>query len=136
MSSTGPNNSPDEQSKDFEYDAFLSYASAAAPFCADFALRLRSQGVRVWFDQWELKPGDNPKARLNDGLRKSRKMIAVWEPEYFSDEAVRAMAESLVRQYSDTLKSERPLIPAEAMTAKSSSGMPIAGNCFRRSQEI
>jgi len=33
------------------------------------AERLHKDGLRVWFDEWELKPGDSIPAKIEDGLR-------------------------------------------------------------------
>ncbi|MGH9802458.1 MAG: TIR domain-containing protein, partial [Blastocatellia bacterium] len=74
------------------------------------AERLRSSGVRVWFDIWELQPGDHIK-RLNDSLKHSRKVVAVWTPNYFRDDKVWTLAESYAKQDKDLLARERPLIP-------------------------
>jgi hypothetical protein len=59
-----------------DYDAFLSHASEDKAWCERLAERLRDEGVRVWFDGWELQPGDHLLVRVNDGLRRSRKLIA------------------------------------------------------------
>ncbi len=93
-----------------EYDLFLSYATEDRPWAEMLAERLRSEGVRVWFDQWELQPGDHVK-KLNDGLKHSRKVVAVWTPAYFRDDKVWTLAESYAKQSPDVLARERPLIP-------------------------
>ena len=62
-------------SPEFEYDAFLSYASEDGEWCEKLAGRLRDEGVRVWFDKWETQPGDHVLARRTKGTEKSRKMI-------------------------------------------------------------
>jgi len=96
---------------DQEYDIFLSHASEDAAWCETLAERLRNEGVRVWFDQWKLQPGDNLLARLNDGLAKSRKMIAVWSANYFRDGKVWALVESFSQLHGDPLSQDRPIIP-------------------------
>jgi hypothetical protein len=63
--------------RDFEYDVFLSHASEDTAWCRTLAERLRNEGARVWFDEWELKPGDHLLARLNEGMGNSRTTIAV-----------------------------------------------------------
>jgi hypothetical protein len=97
--------------REFEYDVFLSHASEDTAWCETLAERLRNDGVRVWFDRWELKPGDHLEARINDGLEKSRKMVAAWSKNYFRDGKVWTLAESYSQQHPDTLARERPLIP-------------------------
>lgn len=93
-----------------EYDLFLSYATEDREWATMLAERLRSSGVRVWFDVWELQPGDHIK-KLNDGLKHSRKVVAVWTTNYFRDDEVWTLAESYAKQDKDLLARERPLIP-------------------------
>ena len=97
--------------QDFKYDVFLSHAREDTAWCEKLAERLRNEGVHVWFDEWELKPGDHLLARLNEGLRQSRKMVAVWSASYFRDDKFWTLAEAFSQQHSDMLASERPLIP-------------------------
>ena len=94
-----------------DYDLFLSHASEDKDWCEMLAERLRTEGVRVWFDGWELKPGDNLNARIDDGLEQSRKIVAVWTTNYFRDDKVWTLAESYAKQNNDVLARERPLIP-------------------------
>ncbi len=42
----------------FSYDVFLSHSSKDKPVVRAVAERLRADGLRVWFDAWELRPGD------------------------------------------------------------------------------
>ncbi len=95
----------------FDYDVFLSHASEDAAWCEQLAERLRNEGVRVWFDKWQLKPGHNIDDRINDGLEKSRKLVAVWTEHYFADRKVWTLAESYAKQHEDVLGRERLLIP-------------------------
>ena len=94
-----------------EYDVFLSYATEDREWAQMLAERLRSSGVRVWFDEWELQSGDHGYTKLNDGLKYSRKLVAVWTPNYFRDDKVWTLAESYAKQDKDLLARERPLIP-------------------------
>ena len=94
-----------------EFDVFLSHASEDAAWCEQLAERLRNEGVRVWFDRWQLQPGDHLLARLNEALKQSRKMVAVWSACYFADQKVWTLAEGFAQQQPDVLARERPLIP-------------------------
>lgn len=98
--------------QDLQYDVFLSHASEDTAWCEMLATRLRNLGVRVWFDQWELRPGDHLEARLNTALKQSRKMVAVWTPSYFADHKLWTYAEAFSQLHPDPLASERRLIPA------------------------
>jgi hypothetical protein len=97
--------------QDFAYDVFLSHASEDTAWCERLAERLRNEGVRVWFDKWELHPGDHLLARVNEALQTSRKMVAVWSASYFHDNKVWTLTESFSQQHADVLARERPLIP-------------------------
>jgi len=111
MSDTSQPDARPEPEGEPTYDLFLSHAGEDTAWCEDLANRLRNEGVRVWFDRWEVRPGDHLVARLNDGLEKSRKVVAVWSRAYFRDDKVWTLAESYSRQHPDVLARDRPLIP-------------------------
>lgn len=93
-----------------DYDAFLSPASEDKPWCEQLAMRLRDEGVRVWFDAWELQPGDHLLVYLNDGLRRSRKLIAVWTHNYCHDAKVWTIAKVFSQPHPNLLAQERPIV--------------------------
>ncbi len=99
------------QGQEFKYDLFLSHASEDKEWCEMLAERLRNHGVRVWFDGWELQAGDHLEGRIDDGLEKSRKLVAVWTSNYFREDKVWTLAESYAQHDKDVLARERPLIP-------------------------
>ena len=43
----------------FTYDVFLSHNSKDKPRVRKLAEELRAAGLRVWFDEWVIKPGDD-----------------------------------------------------------------------------
>jgi hypothetical protein len=45
----------------FQDDVFLSHSAKDKAVVRAVAERLRKDGLRVWFDEWLLKPGDNRK---------------------------------------------------------------------------
>ena len=51
---------------DFTYDVFLSHSSKDKAVVRAVAERLRADDLRVWFDEWELKPGDSIPAKIED----------------------------------------------------------------------
>lgn len=99
------------KSAQIEYDVFLSHATEDMAWSQKLAEALRGEGVRVWFDKWELKYGDHLEVRLNDSIGKSRKMVAVWSTSYFGDRKAWTLIESFSQQHPDPLASERRLIP-------------------------
>ena len=43
----------------FTHDVFLSHSSKDKAVVRAVAERLRADGLRVWLDEWELKPGES-----------------------------------------------------------------------------
>src|SRR3569832_798649 len=92
------------------YDVFLSYASEDRAWCERLAERLRDDGIRVWVDFWELQPGDRLEVRVNEGLERSRKVVALISKSYFRQDKAWTLLESYSAQHADALAHERPLI--------------------------
>jgi hypothetical protein len=98
-------------SDNYQYDVFLSYAHEDSTWCEMLADRLHKANVRVWFDRWQLRPGDHLLVKINEGLQNSRRMVAVWTSNYFRDSKLWTILEIFSRQHSDVLSVDRPLIP-------------------------
>ncbi len=47
---------------------FLSYRSANRAVVAEFAERLRRDGIDAWYDGWEIAPGDDIVAKMDQGI--------------------------------------------------------------------
>ncbi len=56
----------------FEFDVFLSHSSNDKPVVRDLGERLRRDGRKVWFDEWDIRLGDSVYAKISDGLACSR----------------------------------------------------------------
>ena len=56
----------------FAHDVFLSHSSKDKEVVRAVAERLRADGLRVWFDEWEIRPGDSIPAKIEEGLEHSR----------------------------------------------------------------
>ena len=50
--------------EEFPYDVFLCHSAKDKPVVLGVAERLRKDGLRVWFDEWEIRPGDNIPAKI------------------------------------------------------------------------
>jgi hypothetical protein len=72
----------------FEYDVFLSHSSKNKPAVRDLAERLKRDGLRVWFDEWEIHPGDLISIKIERGLEQSRTLILCMSGESFASEWV------------------------------------------------
>lgn len=71
-----PNNNNDEIEK--EYDVFISHASEDKDeVVRPLANALRSEGLRVWYDEFELKIGDSLRRKIDKGLANSKFGIVV-----------------------------------------------------------
>jgi hypothetical protein len=97
--------------EDFDFDLFLSHASEDLGWTERLAKRLRGEGVRIWFDRWELEGGDKLGPRIEDGIRRSRRMAVVWTTNYFRSDKQWTQAETWSRQHADVLGRQRLLLP-------------------------
>lgn len=67
-----------EKGEQREYDVFISHASEDKDeVVRPLALNLHSKGLRVWFDEFELKIGDSLRRKIDKGLTNSRFGIVV-----------------------------------------------------------
>lgn len=71
---------------DEEYDVFVSHAwEDKKDFVDEFVEALRRCGIKVWYDTTQMKWGDSMRAKIEDGLKKSRFGIVVLSPDYIKD---------------------------------------------------
>lgn len=71
---------------DETYDVFVSHAwEDKESFVDEFVSELEKQDIKVWYDKQRIKWGDSMRARIDDGLRKSRFGIAVISPDYIAE---------------------------------------------------
>ena len=70
---------------EFVYDLVLSHASEDKDDVArPLALALQAHGLSVWYDEFELRIGDNLVAKLNAGINGSRFGIIVLSNAFFA----------------------------------------------------
>lgn len=65
------------------YDVFISHATEDKDFVRDLAEILRGSGVKVWYDEYELKVGDSLRQKIDDGLARSKFGAVVLSPSFF-----------------------------------------------------
>ena len=69
---------PEEDNTVREYDVFVSHASEDKNTVArPLAERLRQLGLKVWFDEFELKIGDSLRRKIDKGLANSKFGVVV-----------------------------------------------------------
>lgn len=64
----------------FTYDVFLSHNSRDKPQVRKLAERLKKAGLRVWFDDWVIKPGDDIYLAIEHGLQAARVQVLCLSP--------------------------------------------------------
>lgn len=93
----------------FSYDVFLSHSSKDKTVVRAVAERLRTDGLHVWFDEWEIKPGDSIPAKIEDGLEHSRVLVLCMSANAFGSEW--AKLEAYTFRFRDPLNKDRRFIP-------------------------
>ncbi len=73
------------------------------------AERLRADGVKVWFDEWMLKPGYSIPARIEEGLERSRELVLCMSAHALGSDW--AQLESGTFRFRDPLNKERRFLP-------------------------
>ena len=81
----------------FQYDVFLSYSAKDKAVVRPLAEPLRQDGVKVWFDEWVLKPGDSIPAKIGEGRERSCVLLCMSAQAFGSDWAQWSPARSKCR---------------------------------------
>jgi TIR domain len=61
--------------QEFTHDVFLSHSAKDKAAVGELAARLQRDGVRVWVDEEQIKPGDSIPAKIEEGLEHSRVLV-------------------------------------------------------------
>ena len=69
-----------------QYDVFLSHSSKDKTVVRAVAERLKGDGLRVWFDECEIKPGNNIPWKIDQGLVQSRIVVLCMSANGFGSE--------------------------------------------------
>ena len=96
-------------SNQFSFDVFLGHSSKDKAVVRAVAERLRKDGLRVWFDEWEITPGDSIPAKMEEGLEHSRVLLLCMSASAFGSEW--AQLEAGTFRFRDPLNKERRFIP-------------------------
>jgi TIR domain len=95
--------------KDFHYDIFLSHSAKDKALVRSLAERLRADGLKVWFDEWVLRPGDSIPAKIEAGLEHSRVLVLCMSANAFGSEWTQLEAGTF--RFRDLPNKERRFIP-------------------------
>ena len=93
----------------FQNDVFLSHSSKDKAVVRPLAERLRQDGLKVWFDEWVLKPGDSIPAKIEEGLEHSRVLVLCMSANAFGSDW--AQLEAGTFRFRDPLNQERRFVP-------------------------
>ena len=105
---------------EFAFDVFLNHSSGDKAIVRPLAEQLRADGVKVWFDEWVLKPGDSIPAKIEEGLEHSRVLVLCMSANAFGSDW--AQLESGTFRFRDPLNKERRFLPLRL------DGAPIKGS--------
>jgi hypothetical protein len=89
----------------YRYDVFLSHSSADKPVVRELAERLRAAGLRVWFDEWNIRPGDHIPTEIDEGLEHSSVLLFCMSAQAFGSDW--ALLESHTAVFRDPLNRDR-----------------------------
>src|ERR1039457_6318536 len=94
---------------DFQFDVFLSHSAKDKAMVRDLAARLQKDGLRVWLDEEQIKPGDSIPAKIEAGLEHSRVLVLCMSANAFGSDW--AQLEAGTFRFRDPLNKERRFIP-------------------------
>jgi small GTP-binding protein len=100
---------PVPETSDFEFDVFLSHSAKDKAAVREIAQRLQGDGLRVWFDELEIKPGDSIPAKIEEGLDHSRVLVLCMSANAFGSDW--AQLEAGTFRFRDPLNQARRFIP-------------------------
>ncbi|HMV84894.1 MAG TPA: TIR domain-containing protein [Blastocatellia bacterium] len=93
----------------FNYDVFISHSKEDKPAARELAERLRRDGLRVWFDEWEIKPGDSIPLKIQNGLEQSRTLVLMMSANVSASEWVMFERQAVI--FRDPANQKRRFIP-------------------------
>ena len=94
---------------DFKYDVFLSHSAKDKAVVRGVAEQLRADGLRVWLDEWEIRPGDSIPAKIEAGLEHSRVLVLCMSAHAFGSDW--SQLEAGTFRFRDPLNQDRRFIP-------------------------
>ena len=98
-----------KQNTEFKYDVFLSHNSKDKDLVRAMAQRLQVSGLKVWFDEWSIKPGDDIYLKVENGLEYSRILILCLSTNAINSDWVKLERSTAI--FRDPTNSNRRFIP-------------------------
>lgn len=107
-------------SDEFRFDVFLSHSTNDKPVVRELVTRLKKDGVRVWLDEEQVRPGDNILAKIEEGLEQSRVLVLCMSANAFGSDWTQLEAGTF--RFRDPVNKSRRFIPLRL------DGTPIKGS--------
>ncbi|HEX7333914.1 MAG TPA: TIR domain-containing protein [Pyrinomonadaceae bacterium] len=70
----------------FSYDVFLSHSNKDKHIVRPLAERLKNDGLKVWFDEWSIRAGDDIPQKIEEGLEQSRVLVLCMSENAFGSD--------------------------------------------------
>jgi hypothetical protein len=104
-----PDSAPDVAESQREYDVFISHASEDKEgIVRPLTNALKSEGLRVWYDEFELKIGDSLRRKIDRGLATSRVGLVVLSQSFINKGWTNYELDGIVTR---TITGEQILLP-------------------------
>ena len=104
-----PEREPCPEHPTSDTDVFLSHNSGDKPRVRRLAERLRAAGLRVWFDEWVIRPGDDIYLAVERGLEAARVQVLCLSPAALGSDWVTLERSTVL--FRDPTNSGRRFIP-------------------------
>jgi TIR domain/PEGA domain len=85
---------------------FISYAREDQTFVFRLARELRTRGISIWLDQWDISPGADWNQSIDRALRETERFIVILSPAAVTSRQVRAEIQAAI----DTAKAVFPVL--------------------------
>ncbi len=93
----------------FTYDVFLSHNRQDKPRVLALAERLKEAGLRVWLDEWIIKPGDDIYLTVEKGLEAARVQVLCLSPAALGSDWVALERSTVI--FRDPANAGRRFVP-------------------------
>lgn len=93
----------------FEFDVFLSHNNVDKPRVRIIAERLQTAGLKVWFDEWIIRPGDDIYLSIEHGLEASRCLVLCMSSAAFRSDWIDLERSTVI--FRDPSNRDRRFIP-------------------------
>lgn len=94
---------------DYKYDIFISHSSVDKPYVRELAMALRDLGLKVWFDEWVIRPGDDIYLSIEQGLTEAQILLLCMSPDFFNSDWVGLERSTAI--FRDPRNKDRRFIP-------------------------